>query len=123
MADKNIEQYWSETVQRLPEEVRNFVFENCTPTKREKESIEGTQGLTVETKGKNYLILFFMPFDSALDPHSICAHEIAHAWLLHKELNTPVEEITVEEQVRKWGFCGLPPQVEGYDNGTWYLND
>ena len=98
--------------------MRNFVEEHCTFNVQAKDASATT--VSPRAHRNRWLILLFKPFDPELDPYSIIAHEIAHAWLGHHQENTPEHEEQAEKQVKKWGFAGCGGQ---FHNDRWIIDD
>lgn len=99
----------------LPEEVKEFVLEHCFILST-GEYTYGTVWPGKIFKNISWVIVLNekMP-KSKGDRESIIAHEIAHAYLGHDQLNPDIEpecEIEACNLTKQWGFNGLGTNIK-----------
>jgi hypothetical protein len=108
-----------ETVMRLPDEVRTFVFDMVI-------FLSGAWGQAVRGAdwSQRWLILLAPDLPDA-DVLSVIVHAIAYAWRGHGQQRgiTPEEEREACDLVRHWGFTGEGTVfVESEGSQTFFIN-
>jgi hypothetical protein len=110
-ASHDMETLILKTLQRLPKEVQEFVYENCS-----FKEIEPDSGHAFSMK-KNRRLTWLILLGSQAD-ESLIAHEIAHAWLGHHHAlryeiagNCIPQEIAAWTAVKEWGW-DVDKQIE-----------
>ena len=108
--------YIVKTLQKVPDDVRDFVYENC-----EFVSVEAPAGQTIHTqcvklKRRPWLIIL-TENDLTDDYMSIIAHEVAHAYSGHENygIGTYDEAKRTENEAcslaKQWGFAGTGTEL------------
>jgi hypothetical protein len=98
-----------QTVRRIPEEVRQFVYDECL-------FVQGWFRILRPTS-KAYTILVPETFDRETGDDLLITHHIAMAWLQHQhqmEVWTLGDAVRAAELARVWGFTGEGAHVEQY---------
>jgi hypothetical protein len=92
-----------ETVARLPQEIQTFVRRKCAF----KVFAPGGLGCAIppDVRRGKWIIVVSANVD-ADDAHGIVAHEIAHAWLGHREGHVAEEEDAAMALTASWEFTG-----------------
>jgi hypothetical protein len=102
------EQRIVETVMRLPEDVREYVYEHCMFLWGDDFGRTWPGDLFA---GKWIIVLH--PDLPAEEVHGVIAHEIAHAYLQHHVAEAPPTcEVEAAELTKSWGFSGKGADVE-----------
>jgi len=100
------------TISKLPDKVKEFIYDNCQFTAISSDSGQTICMTTKQNRMRPWLII--LSEENKEDYESVIAHEIAHAWLRHKGAPgeiLPIEKCKSNELeacffARQWGFVG-----------------
>jgi hypothetical protein len=106
--DEDLERDIVETVMRLPQNMREYVSDECR-------FVSVAYARTMQGGQRARWVILLTGDMPADDVHSLIAHEIALVWLQHRHRGMPCTlglELAASRLVRRWGFEGQGADVE-----------